>query len=322
MLAGFFDQPWRQPVAGLEPDYHSGVLFEAGRCLMALGRLGEAAEAHQVALEAAIEQENWYLASWTAGELSEVHLIGGDIDQALDFARQAVDLADRSGRRGVRMGKRSSLADVLHQAGRLKEASTIFGEAETLQKEDQPQFPLLHQAWGYYYCDLLLGQGKVGEVQRRASQSLEWVQAEGWVLHIALDHLSLGRAGLLQAQQESTGDYAQAAAHLNQALDGLRKAEQQHYLPLGLLARAALHRLQRDFGRAERDVQQALTIAARGTMRLHEADAHLEFARLHLAMGERAKARASLARAKAMIEEMGYGRRDGEVEELEREMGA
>ncbi len=39
-----------------------------------------------------------------------------------------------------------------------------------------------------------------------------------------------------------------------------------------------------------------------------------------LAYGEREKARESLAKAKGMVEEMGYHRRDGEVAELEGEL--
>ena len=46
-------------------------------------------------------------------------------------------------------------------------------------------------------------------------------------------------------------------------------------------------------------------------MRLYEADGHLEAARLYLARGEREAAQGSLAQAKAMIQETGYGRRDG-----------
>ena len=52
-------------------------------------------------------------------------------------------------------------------------------------------------------------------------------------------------------------------------------------------------------------------------MGLHQADAHLENARLYLAMGEEAEAREHLATAKEMIGRMGYHRRDGEVAELE-----
>ena len=52
-------------------------------------------------------------------------------------------------------------------------------------------------------------------------------------------------------------------------------------------------------------------------MRLHEADCHLEYARLYLAHGEKDQAREHLAKAKALIEQTGYHRRDKEVQELE-----
>jgi tetratricopeptide (TPR) repeat protein len=189
----------------------------------------------------------------------------------------------------------------------------------------QPQFPLLYSLSGFQYCDLLLGRGKVQEVQDRAAQTLEWAKQYLGLLPIALDYLSLGRAHLLQARQEGTGDpstglrtsFTQAAAHLGRAVDGLRQAGTQHHIPLGLLARAELRRVMGSLDRARADLEEALSIATRGGMRLHEADCHLEYARLHLACGEEEKARQSLAKAKEMIEDMGYHRRDGEVAELE-----
>lgn len=141
--------------------------------------------------------------------------------------------------------------------------------------------------------------------------------AQEFLLDIALDHLSLGRAYLLQAQEEETADFSKAAEHLDQAVDGLRKSGQQQELPRGLLARADLHLARKDFDRAKHDLDDAMTIATRGGMGLHQADAHLEYARLHLATGETKKARESLAKAKEMIDRMGYHRRDKDVKELE-----
>ncbi len=133
-------------------------------------------------------------------------------------------------------------------------------------------------------------------------------------------------------------------------MDGLRQAGQQDDLPRGLLARAELHRFTGAFSKALNDLDEAFTIATRGGMRLHEADCHLEYARLYLAhltlrgvpQGGTTKqspidaagiasqtalamtaaelkdqARAHLAMAKALIEQTGYRRRDGEVKELE-----
>jgi len=57
-------------------------------------------------------------------------------------------------------------------------------------------------------------------------------------------------------------------------------------------------------------------------MRLHLADCYLEFARLSLATGDRDSARKAWEMAKAMIDEMGYHRRDGEVAEIEEQLNA
>ncbi len=320
-LSGFFDPPWRQPVAGLAEAAKAFVLNGAGFDLQALGRLAEAAQPMQGALEAHIAQEDWKNAAIAASNLSQLHLTSGDLAQALDFAQQSVNLAERSGDAFERMSKRTRLADALHHAGRLPEAEAAFREAEEIQKESQREYPLLYALQGFLYCDLLLDQGKYREVQNRAGQTLEWAKQYLGLLDIALDHLSLGRAHLLQAQQEGLGDSTQAAAYLERAVGGLRQAGSQEFIVRGLLARAELRRVTGALERAQADLEEALSIATRGGMRLHEADCHLEFARLHLACGEKEQARQSLAKAKAMIEEMGYHRRDGEVAELEAELG-
>ena len=78
--------------------------------------------------------------------------------------------------------------------------------------------------------------------------------------------------------------------------------------------------MQRDHEFAHRDLDEVMSIAERGGMRLYQADAHLEYARLYVAMGEKPKAREHWAKASEMVEEMGYHRRDGEVAELEKQL--
>jgi len=94
-----------------------------------------------------------------------------------------------------------------------------------------------------------------------------------------------------------------------------------NHLPRGLLARAELYRFRGDYGRAERDLAEVLRIATRSGMGLHLADYHLESARLSLAQGNQDKAREHWAKAKEMIERMGYHRRDGELNEIEQQLG-
>jgi len=137
------------------------------------------------------------------------------------------------------------------------------------------------------------------------------------VLDIAFDYLSLGRSHFLHAIQEGSQDFTQAAEHLNQAVDGLRQAERQDHVPRGLLARAELYRVQGEFKRAQHDIEEAMTIAERGEMGLHQADCHLEYARLYMAMGEKEDARKCLDIAKEMVDKMGYHRRDKDILEID-----
>lgn len=320
-LAGFFETPWCCPVAGLTEPYQAIVLNQAGFDLRALGRLQEAVEPLQIALQAFISLEDWRNAAIDAGNLSELYLTMGDLPQAMEFAQQSMALANRSSEY-QRMSKRTTLAAALHQAGQAEEAEAAFREAEELQNQRKPESPILSSLRGFRYCNLLLDQGKHQEVKERAARTIEWAKQHFGSLDIALDNLSLGRAWLLQSQQAGTGDYGQAVEFLQRSVDGLRQAGQIQYLPIGLLARAEWARVAQQFDQARRDLVEAFTIAERGEMRLPLADCYLEFARLSLATGDRNSARKALETAKTMIEEMGYHRRDGEVAEIEAQLNA
>ena len=143
--------------------------------------------------------------------------------------------ADRSGDAFERMGKRTTLADALHQAGRRADALAGFRQAETMQAERQHDYPLLYSVWGFRYCDLLLadaervawqvvnrvgpaGGGAAGpgargtnsalaetcrDVEQRAATALKIVLGGSRnLLDIALNHLTLGRAAFYGALLE------------------------------------------------------------------------------------------------------------------------
>jgi tetratricopeptide (TPR) repeat protein len=317
-ISGFFDSLWDKPVAGLTEAHKAFVLNQAGYDLRALGSLKEAAKPMQAGLEAAIALEDWENTAPSAGNLSGLYLTIGDIALALECAKQSVDLADRSDGAFQRMARMTDLADVLHQAGCQSEAESLFREAEEMQKEDQHKSPFLHSLQGFRYCDLLLSQGNYQEVMSRAMQTLE--REFGRLLDIALDHLSLGRAHLLRAIQEGSQDFTQAKEHLNQAVDGLRQAGTQHHVPRGLLARAEMYRTQGEFKQAQHDIYEAMTIAERGEMGLHQADCHLEYARLYLAMGKKDDARKCLDIAREMVDKRGYHRRDKDILEIDEQL--
>jgi tetratricopeptide (TPR) repeat protein len=321
-LTGFFEIPWLQPVAGLTESDQAFVLNLTGYDLYALGRLQEADELMHAGLQSCISQENWTYAASVTSELSELHLTIGDLPQALEFARRSVELADRSGDEYRRLADRATLADALHQAGQLVEAAATFRQAEEMQRQRQPESPILYSLRGFEYCELLLGQGKHQEVKERAARTIEIAKRNHLLLDLALDNLSLGRACLLESRQTGAGDYRQVAEFLQQAVDGLRQAGYLDDLPRGLLARAELRRVTGDYPRARADLDEAQRIAERSQMGLHLADCHLERGRLCLALGDRDTARKAWETAKAMIERMGYHRRDSEVVEIEAQLNS
>jgi tetratricopeptide (TPR) repeat protein len=315
-IAGLFEPPWDKPVAVVTEDWQAFILNEAAFDLHALGRLREAVAPMRAGLERYVERENWDYAARVASNLSELHLALGDVAEAVAAGEASVEHADRSGDAFLRVGNRTAWADALHQAGEAARARALFEEAETLQAERQPEYPRLYPLWGSRYCDLLLAQGRAAGVRERAEYASDIAEKSSLsLLTLALDHLSLGRAAL------ALGEHDKARAQLDKAVDGLRQAGDISYLPRGLLAQAALFREIRDFPAARRDLDEAMRIARRGEMRLFQCDAHLEYARLAIAEGDRETARKELAEAKRLVEETGYGRRRPEVEALEAEIG-
>jgi tetratricopeptide (TPR) repeat protein len=241
VLSAFFAPPWEGLAPGLAEAQQGFVLNQAGFALRALGRLPEAAGLMRLSLEMGIAQQNWKEAAICASNLSDLLQSRGDLPEARAQARASVDLADKSGDAFTRMANRTQVASALLALGRREEAAAQFEEAERMQNEQHPVYPWLYSLRGFQYCDLLLDQGRDAEVRDRAAQALPIAEAHGDLLSIALDHISIGRAHLLAAQRDPAADLTPAAAHLIQALDGLRRAGYQDDLPLGLLARAALY---------------------------------------------------------------------------------
>jgi tetratricopeptide (TPR) repeat protein len=351
-LAGFFDRPWSQPSARLTAADQALALYRVSIVLRSLGRLAEAVEPTQASLKACIAQDDRKRAASRANNLSELTLTLGDVPCAVALGKQSIELAVQSGDAFRIIFNTSTWADALHQAGRWEESVVAFREAEARQAEWQSEYPWLYALGGFRYCDLLLGlaepEAGVGldrlagsgsfpeeaerfrqdcwEVRERARQTLNWAeQSSRSLLTRALDYLTLGRAhlglALAASGADRTAGLAQAAEPLGRAVDGLRRAAQELYLPRGLLARAALRRFRADFIGAAADLTETLEIAERGPMRLHECDAHLEWARLCRDQGELAAARQHVARARELVNETGYGRREREVRWLEETLG-
>jgi tetratricopeptide (TPR) repeat protein len=319
-LAGFFAEAWTRPQPTLTEADRALVLGLAGFNLRAMGRLREATEPFRAGLERYLALQAWKNAARAASNLSELHLVLGEVVRAVEYATEAVDLADRSGDTFQRMARRTMLASAFHQAGQMDKAAKFFVAAEELLKKSESGPPLLYSVPGYSYCDLLLDRGAVEDVLPRAMYALVLSEKERWLLDLALNHLTLGRAYLFCARRGDAPSLDLARRRLALAVDGLRNAGSQHFVPRGLLARADLFLLTGEPRRARADLDEALEIATRGSMRLHEADGHLGYARLHLAAGQLAEARRHADHAATLIRETGYARRQSELDELTQQL--
>jgi tetratricopeptide (TPR) repeat protein len=315
-IAGLFDEKWIIVQNELSEDNQAFLLNEAGLCLRALCRLQVAIEALQISLQTDIQQENWQMAALSASNLSEMYLAIGEIEKAEASGRVAVNYSDQGGDLFGRMVCRASLADALNQAGLVGEAEAIFLETEELQGLHQSDSPRLYSVRGYKYCNLLLGKGLWIEVEDRARYALEISLRNKWLLQPALDILSLGKSKYHQIIANGKSDLSIVKNILDEAVDRLRIASDDNMLPLGLLVRASLLRDMQDYKAAQADLDEVLEIAD-PEMRLHLTDYHLESARLCLAMGDKyQEAQDHYEKAKTLIAETGYHRRDKELEEL------
>ena len=338
-LTGFFDELWSKPVATINESDQGLVLNEAAFDLRALGRLAEAVEPFRVGLDMHVAAELWSRAARMALNLNDLQLTLGDVETAMKSADRSVEYANRGEDAFVSVVTRADLANTLHEQGRIEEAEALFQKAESIQKTEHGHEPFLYSKRGFQYCDFLLGKGGFATVIERALRTIEIAKQNNWLLDIALDHLSIGRALLGQAKNESTDAVRQAWARIDTAVDGLREAGQMDEFPRGLLARAELYTFTGEFDDARADLDEAMNIATRdpkGPMRLHITDCHLGYARLALARGApiplpswsrryaggepgEGTTREHLVIARKLIEETGYHRRDGELEEFERQ---
>ena len=352
-VSWFFEKPYETPIASLTTAHHAWVLGVAAHTLRAQGRLAEALPAQRAALGMANETADWRNAAIRASNLSEVELLMGEVTAAAASAERSIAYADRSGDEFQMVSKRTTHAGALHAADQPEEAERLFSDAEDRQKKMQPSYPLLYSLQGYQYCDLLMARREWAAPRDRARQTLEISRRNSWLLDIALDTLTLGRAHLGMAlesialQRLAAGSHDDACAaqvRLGEAVDGLRAATVSVFVPHGLLARAAFRRSVGDWGGAARDLDEVEEIAEPGPMRLFLCDMALERARLAFSRiaafaplngliddsppqpeppgaEESAKlaeeARVNLATARELIERCGYHRRDDELAELE-----
>lgn len=339
-ISCFFEQPWNVPSSALTGDDKSWIIGQAAFRLRALGRLVEAIEPMQIGLEMGVRAKAWSEATIRAKNLSELKLMLGEITEALMNAENSLTYADldKVDWRSF-ITSRSVKANALHHAGETSKAEMLYREIDKFQSDHQPDFPLLYSVEGFRYCELLLSRPERSAwhstfsssftpilslsdicvaVSARADRTLEWAKkSSSDILSAALDQLTKGRASLFAAIVGRT-PINSCIAPIARAMEELRCAGTQYYLPNGLLTRAWLRSLENKptgTESSQSDLDEAWEISERGPMRLHMADIHLYRARLFFREQTYPwkSPQDDLAAAEKLINDCGYHRRDEEL---------
>jgi len=351
-VACFFEQPWSRVFSAMPVNARMSLLGTAAFHLQALGRLAEAIEPMRAAVGLFEEQGPSRQAIIAANNLADLDLLLGDIEAALHDGDRAASMAKRHMSSLRQITWRARYARVLHEAGRTIDALNEFKRCEQEYASIAP-FGLLYSLQGFYYCDCRLAKPEqvawrfqderrkhweadlaseaavrplvetCVTIEQRTRKTLAVAERGGQPLDIALDNLTLGRTMFLQSILKTRAPGARAAeirSLAGTAVNALRAAGQKDELPRGYLFRAWFRFLQGDTGGARADLEEAWDIAERGPMRLHMADIHLYRARLFV----REKPypwkspQDDLAAARQLIEQCGYWRRKGDLEDAER----
>ncbi|HEX2211220.1 MAG TPA: TIR domain-containing protein [Longimicrobium sp.] len=329
VLSHFFDSPWETPAAALAEGQALFVLSNAGIVLENLGRLTDAVRPLETSLRGFREAAKWAVAAPNADQLAGLYVMMGRLDDAERCAREGLVLAELGNEPLRLLQLECTLASLRHQRGDRQGAVEEF--ERLLRDSAHGATPFDSSLDEHRFGDVLIDLDRVDEAMRRAYAALPRSMHRPYSLwDRGYPELTLAMAFMRMASEAGDNGYArlgQARLHLQNALRAFREGDRYSELPRVLVTRAELYRRVGQLEDARRDADTALRIARRGQMRLYEAQALLEEARLELLAAEtdgtaqakaerREKARAAWDAARRIVNETGYHRRDAEVEEL------
>lgn len=332
-LRGLFLEPWSKPQPALSQERQAWLLAVSGFTLKACGQLREATTPLAKALgyrrtqrgsTPADKRKRADSAAQNADYLAMLYLTLGDLREAEKYAKVSLESSLQGTARHTTY--LTSMGAILHHLGRWKESERLFQEAESQHASLAHAEGWMHSFQAFRYCDLLLDLGRWWDALPRAHHALTIDLHSAQPLSLALDRLSLGRAQLLRAANAKPGGVDEtlgkdARKNITRSVLRMREAGRMDVLPNALLAAARMHRLNDRQDLARRDLNEILGVADRQEMPLHEADAHLELAKVELASGKRTDAQTHFNEATRIITERSYGRRASEVEKLKENLG-
>lgn len=311
----FFDGDWTRPHPDFAGDGDCLLLNEAGHGLLALGRTRQSIPCFERSRAFRIGRRDWLGAATPAYHLAEALAFLGTLSAATREAREAAEIAERSGDIDARPMNHSFLGWVLFLSGDSDQAEASFQRAERIQMEGTVFSPRLYSLAGAQYCELLLETGRADEALARAELSIRHLSRRiisrggKHLLSDGLDHLTIARARAMRGEREL------ARSEFSLALATLKGAGRLFHVAAALLASAEFYGRE-DPARAMRELETAMRIATRAEFRMLECDAHILATRLSLDRGDPDSARISLSRAQEVASACGYGRGQKLIDKL------
>jgi tetratricopeptide (TPR) repeat protein len=211
MIANYFEDPFKLPVSEIGERYQAFLFYQAGFDLAALGRLSEAVEPMRTGMEMALAQRQGTQSLQAAHNLSELHLILGQISEAVTRAEESIDFAQRIRDYWAQWANTTHLAYIGYQAGERDIALKMFGEAEA----ENPTWLVSLPAFRYF--DVLLDLGRYEEVRDRAVYAIDTAKRQNWPPDIALIQLCMDRAEVLDWQRDDGNGAAEVGFRLDDA---------------------------------------------------------------------------------------------------------
>lgn len=321
-ISNFFSTPWSRVEEGIASGDAGFVIGQAGIYLGMAGRLTETVPLFRTSVERDVAANRITNASVTAGNLSHVLLLMGDLAGSIEAGERSVRYADEAGDTNEQRISRTHLGHALHHASQLDEAEARFREAETIQREHSGS-PFLCANDGLQYGDLLISRGRWSDAQARAIANLAPRvdtpdrEPEGQ------DHdlLASARATLAAIRAGQAGELDRARTQVETAVAMIRDSQQLDVLPLGLLTRADLYRHEYRQHEALDDLEETLALARRCEMRTIEADALVLHAQVLAELGRRSAASRVLTTATDLTADLDYHRHNAELVALRRRLG-
>lgn len=308
MLEFFPDGDTNQDPAVTNPDAQSFILNEIGFCHQNLGRLRQAEAVLRRKNKMSEEAEDYRNASAGYLNLTEIALALGNLDDALAYATQALNWAEKMEAGDARLDmERNSLAYqawVAHLRGiTVGEAGALalFKRAEALEQAIDPTIHYLYSIRGIQHADCLHSTGDPTTARAITDANLEICTDENWLHTVSQCQRVLGDL------DADAGQLDDAHTHYDEAETIVRMIDKVDVRIEALLAQGrffAKHK--KDAKSALSDLTEAFNIAVKGEYKRYEADIRIALAWAHLAESNPDDAQREAQTALTMSKDMGY----------------